>query len=171
MRAHLGARAPKEAVINGARYSMRLFRSSNGRHVRTFYPVFLGPADGNGGGNGGNGNGGVTTVVKGNVRIIAALINPEGHDPGRESVTLINVRSAPQALDGWRLEDRNAKTESLSGKTIGAGETLRVTLDGSGTQLSNKGGKIGLLDAAGNSVHIVDYSRRQARADGVTILF
>ena len=171
VRAHLGARAPKEAVINGARYSMKLFRSSNGRHVRTFYPVFLGPADGDGGGNGDNGNGGVTSVVKGNVRIIAALINPEGHDPGRESVTLINVGSAPQALDGWRLQDRNAKTEALSGQTIGAGDTLRVTLDGSGAQLSNKGGKICLLDAAGNSVHIVDYSRRQARADGVTILF
>ncbi|MCI5208488.1 MAG: hypothetical protein D3910_06775 [Candidatus Electrothrix sp. ATG2] len=43
VRAHLGARAPKEAVINGARYNMKMFRSSNNRHIRTFYPMFLGP--------------------------------------------------------------------------------------------------------------------------------
>lgn len=36
VRAHLAARAPKEAVINGARYDLKLFRSANNQNIRTF---------------------------------------------------------------------------------------------------------------------------------------
>lgn len=38
------AMAPKEAVINDVRYELKLFRSANDRHMRTFYPVFVGNA-------------------------------------------------------------------------------------------------------------------------------
>jgi hypothetical protein len=169
VRAHVGARAPKEAVINGARYSLKVYRSSNNRHIRTFYPVFLGAAEGGGGKE--SERNGESPIVAGNVRIVAALINPEGHDPGSETVTLINIGSTAQPLDGWRIEDRNRKTQSLTGMTIEPGSTLRVTLDPAGAQLSNKGGKISLLDDRGNAVHVVTYSKGQARTQGLTTLF
>ena len=44
VRAHLGARAPKDAVINGARYELKVFRSEDNLNIRTCYPVYLGPA-------------------------------------------------------------------------------------------------------------------------------
>lgn len=36
------AMAPKQAVINGATYKLPMFRSPNDRHLRTFYPEFVG---------------------------------------------------------------------------------------------------------------------------------
>jgi poly(U)-specific endoribonuclease len=36
------AMAPKKAVINGVKYDLPMFRSSNDRHMRTFYPKFMG---------------------------------------------------------------------------------------------------------------------------------
>ena len=170
VRAHLGARAPKEAVINGARYSLKVYRSENNRHIRTFYPVFVGAVDDDGGGISGNGDIFVP-VIDGRVRIIAALINPEGHDPGKETVTLINTGRVPATIDGWRLEDRNGKSSPLEDLTIGTGETLRVVLDPSGAQLSNKGGRISLIDKNGKIIHTVSYSRGQVKTDGETILF
>jgi poly(U)-specific endoribonuclease len=35
------AMASKQAVINGVKYNLPMFRSSNDRHMRTFYPVFV----------------------------------------------------------------------------------------------------------------------------------
>jgi hypothetical protein len=168
VRAHLGARAPKEAVINGARYNLKVYRSSNNLHVRTFYPVFLGAAESD------TGTTEETTTVPavaGGVRIVAALINPQGHDPGSETVTLINIGPTLQNLEGWRIEDRNGKSQSLTGMSIEPGNALRVTLDPAGAQLSNKGGKISLLDDRGNAVHMVSYSKGQARSEGQTTLF
>ena len=43
------------------------------------------------------------------VRIIAALINPEGHDYGLESVTLLNRTPDSIDLDGWAIVDKNKK--------------------------------------------------------------
>lgn len=171
VRAHIGARAPKEAIINGARYNLKIYRSSNNRHIRTFYPVFLGEVDNGRNGDEEDSGGHTIPVVSGHIRIIAALINPIGHDPGLESVTLINTGLVSQALDGWLLEDKNGKTQSLSGITIDDGDTVRVNLDPKGVQLSNKGGKISLLDDQHNIVHTITYSKGQARADGQTVLF
>ena len=180
VRAHVGARAPKQAVINGARYDLKVFRSGNNRHVRTFYPMFRGAAEPAAGGSGSGtgptvapiGGGGAPAVILGSLRIIAALINPEGHDPGNETLTLINLGKVAQDLDGWRVEDRNGRSQSLSGQAIEAGETARIRLDPHrGPQLSNKGGKILLIDAGGNLVHAVTYSKGQARDDGRTVLF
>ena len=185
VRAHLGANAPKTAVINGARYQMKLFRSSNNRHVRTFYPVFSGsvvtppvpgpspdpvpgpaptpptplPGDGD------------APHVAGDVRIVAAMVNPEGHDPGNETVTLINVGTDEQRLEGWQLVDRNARAQPLAGQRIAPGDAVRVVLDPRGAQLSNKGGGIRLVDDAGRVVHAVTYSKGQVRTQGGTVLF
>lgn len=170
LRAHAGARAPKEAVLNGARYSLRVFTSENRRHIRTFYPVFIGPDD-SGGTKPGEGGGPVPPVIADEIRIVAALVNPPGHDPGNETVTLINTGAVARSLDGWRLEDKNGRQQSLSGLSIASGEAARVTLDPAGAQLSNKGGRVSLIDGAGRVAHGVTYSKGQARADGRTILF
>jgi hypothetical protein len=180
VRAHVGARAPKQALINGARYDLKVFRSGNNRHVRTFYPMFKGAAEPVEGGSGTStgstvapvGSGGAPGFVPGSLRVIAALINPEGHDPGNETLTLINLGKVAQDLAGWRVEDRNGRSQSLSGHAIEAGETVRIRLDPHrGPQLSNKGGKILLIDAGGNLAHVVTYSKGQARDDGRTVLF
>ena len=177
VRAHLGARAPKEATIEGARYNMKLFRSENGRHIRTFYPVFLGPAEGIGGPRPEPGEtpppspDATPTTVSDEIRILAALVNPKGHDPGSETVTLINLGAEARSLHGWTLVDRNQRRQVLNDLSIGAGDTLRLTLDPQGVQLSNKGGQIGLFNTEGKAVHLVNYSKGQVRAQGRTIVF
>ncbi len=164
VRAHLGARAPKEAVINGARYALKLFRSHNNRHVRTFYPQFLGKA-------GGPGPIPEPIVVGSDIRIIAALVNPEGHDPGNESVTLINIGARDAALNGWSMEDKNGKRQVIDGLVLEAGRTHRIVLDPSTMQLSNKGGRIVLLDDSDRVIHSVTYSKGQVKSQGRTVIF
>lgn len=105
------------------------------------------------------------------MRIVAALVNPEGSDPGNETVTLINKGVREETLEGWRLEGPNGNSQTLTGKTIRAGDAFRLELDNSQVQLSNKGGRIRLIDRNGKVVHTVAYSKGQARTDGETILF
>ncbi|WP_421855450.1 hypothetical protein [Oricola sp.] len=168
VRAHIGANAPKIAVIEGASYQMKVFRSPNNRHIRTFYPVFKGAADPvtdqplPGGGNG---------PVTGSVRILAALVNPISHDPGKEAVTLVNTGATPIDAANWMIRDRNEKTEVLASAQLLPGVPHSFILTGDGAQLSNKGGKIRLLDPNGKTVHSVSYSRAQARAENQTLIF
>lgn len=103
------------------------------------------------------------------VRIIAALINPEGHDYGLESITLLNTTPDSIDLDGWAIADKNKKKAYLSG-SIGAGETRRITLSGKDAQLSNKGGIITLLDRKGLKVAGVSYTKKEA-SSGWTMVF
>lgn len=180
VRAHLGARAPKEAVINGARYSLKLFRSADNKNIRTFYPVFLGPA-----GDGpwpapvvdGGDSGGATpppsgeTVVNGPVRIMAALINPDGPDEGFERVTLLNTSSATVELAGWRILDKNRKHFEITEGRLERGAAITFVLPSGAAQLSNSGGEIRLVDPEKRTVHIVSYSKAQARRRGDTIVF
>ena len=178
VRGHLGINAPRKAVINGAEYDMKLFHSDNRRHIRTFFPKFLRavstppppppPPLG----------GGIPVppvvppvVVPSDIRMIAALINPEGDDPGKESITIINTSANAAALDNWSIVDRNGKRTNFSIPSLGAGEAHRVILDGRGAQLSNRGGNIQLLNEKSEVVHLVSYSSGQVREQGRTILF
>jgi poly(U)-specific endoribonuclease len=171
VRAHLGARAPKEAVINGARYDLKLFRSDNNQNIRTFYPVYLGPA----------GTGGVPeepevenpNTIDGSVRIIAALVNPLGDDVGKETVTLINTGPANVSIEGWFLLDAMNHRYFLPDQpsTIAAGATIAIALPRNSIQLSNKGGEIRLLNRDGKVMHRVSYTKSQAQEQGLTITF
>ena len=181
VRAHRGVRAPKIAVIEGARYDMQVFLSENQQHVRTFFPVFKGAADptdagGRGGGTtptvptqppGGAGPG----VTPGAVRIVAAVINPPGDDVGKETVTLVNTGAAPQPVTNWRIVDNNGKAFMMQQKTLAPGEFHTVKLTGADAQLTNKGGDILLVNDAGATVHKVSYSKAQAQSQGETVLF
>ena len=103
-------------------------------------------------------------------RIVAAMINPPGHDPGREFVTILNISDAPLNLDGWKILDRNNKFDMLSG-SVRPGETIAAKLSGGGAQLSNEGGTITLLDDRGLKVDGVAYSARDARKQGRPTVF
>jgi hypothetical protein len=105
------------------------------------------------------------------VRIIAALVNPKGDDPGRESVTLINATPAPVDLTGWVIVDKNKKRSAISPAVLAPGETHKVLLDGKGAQLSNKGGIISLLDDKGLKIDGISYTKSAARKQGWTLVF
>ncbi|WP_370906517.1 poly(U)-specific endoribonuclease (plasmid) [Ensifer sp. WSM1721] len=172
VRAHRGARAPKEAVINGARYDMKLFLDQSQRFVRTFYPVYLGPA-------GERPIGGTTDVtgretprvVSGAVKIVAALVNPLGHDEGKETVTLVNAGIDAVSLDGWFLVDKMSNRFGIKDVTLAPGMATTILLPRNSVQLSNKGGEIRLVDRAGSTTHLVTYSKAQADRQGETIIF
>jgi uncharacterized protein YukJ len=104
------------------------------------------------------------------VRILAAMINPRGGDPERETVLLLNA--SPQAVDltGWRLVDRLGQASALPPLALNAGASIDIEL-GNGMKLGNKGGSITLLDAAGLKVAGVSYTADQARREGWTVTF
>ncbi|MDH0613392.1 MULTISPECIES: hypothetical protein [unclassified Agrobacterium] len=172
VRAHLGARAPKEAVINGARYDLKLFRSADDQHIRTFYPVFLGPAGsepqevpvlGQ--------RGQPEPITGGPMRILAALVNPVGEDPGQETVTLINSGTETVSLEGWFLVDKMKNRFAVGNVSLAGGMATTVLLPKGSIQLSNKGGEIRLVNRDGHTAHLVSYSKAQARTEGQTIIF
>lgn len=103
------------------------------------------------------------------IRIVAALVNPRGGDQGSETVTLLNVTDTDQPLAGWAIANRTKAKFPLSG-VIKAGATLTITLP-IDVPLSNEGGLITLLDAAGLKVHGVSYTKAQVSRQGWTLAF
>ncbi len=173
VRAYAGADAPKRTIINGAEYELALFHSMNGRHIRTFYPKFIRAVE--------NTEQPVieepivvtppTSAVPSSIRIIAALVNPEGDDVGLETVTLINTGPSAVDINNWQIIDKNNNSYTFFIGTLPPNETHRLTLDGKTAQLSNKGGSIKLLNQKGEMVHLVSYSGPQVREQGKTIIF
>ena len=105
------------------------------------------------------------------VVIIAATINPTGHDPGRERVLLLNTLAVPVKLDGWSLTDKNKQQHPLDGIAMEAGGVTAVTLPGTTIQLSNKGGIITLLNSEDLKVHGVQFTKKDVSEQGRTIVF
>jgi hypothetical protein len=103
--------------------------------------------------------------------IIAATINPAGHDPGTERVLLLNTLPAAVNLDGWALADKNKRRHPLDGITLKPGGVTAMTLPGTTIQLSNKGGIITLLNSDGLKVHGVQYTKNDVSEQGRTIVF
>lgn len=175
VRAHRGARAPKEAVINGARYDLKVFLDQSGRFVRTFFPVYLGPAGERpvaGPATGTNGGRPQTPgVVGGSVKIVAALVNPMGADDGKETVTLVNTGVGSVNLDGWFLVDKMSNRFGIKDVTLSPGMATTILLPRHSVQLSNKGGEIRLVNRDGATAHLVTYSKAQADRQGETIVF
>jgi len=100
-----------------------------------------------------------------------ALLNPSADDVGKEVVVVGNLANSPASLQGWALVDKNQRTTELGSTTIEAGGSVLVTLDGSGVQLSNKGGNLVLLDAAGRQVDAVVFTAADADADNQFVRF
>ena len=104
------------------------------------------------------------------VRILAAMINPNGGAPEHESVLLLNA--SPQRIDlaGWRLSDRMSQSCALPAVQLDAGAVLNVPLPPT-VQLGNKGGSITLLDKSALKVDGVAYTADQAKREGWTVTF
>lgn len=103
-------------------------------------------------------------------RIVAAMVNPSGADPGREFVTVLNISDQPLNVTGWKILDQHDKEDSISG-AIEPGHAEVFQLSGSGAQLSNKGGTITLLDSAGLKVDGVAYTKADAKIQGKPVVF
>jgi uncharacterized protein YukJ len=109
-------------------------------------------------------------VIRAEVRIVGALINPPGADSGRETVTLLNTSSSRVNLNGWSIADRLKQKLPLNG-VLEPGSTTVVKLSGTDIQLGNEGGIITLLNSQGIKVDGVSYTKKDAREQGRTITF
>jgi hypothetical protein len=105
------------------------------------------------------------------VVIIAATVNPAGHDPGAERVLLLNTLATAVNLNGWALADKNKRRHNLDGIVLEPGTVKALTLSGKTIQLSNKGGIITLLNSDGLKVHGVQYTKKDVSEQGRTIAF
>jgi hypothetical protein len=94
-----------------------------------------------------------------------------GADPGKESVTLLNVSPDVVDLNGWALADKQKRKSRLHDIRLKAGSVVTVPLSGADAQLSNEGGIITLLDARDIKVHGVSYTKKQAQKQGWTLVF
>ncbi|WP_414572694.1 DUF2278 family protein [Nostoc sp. CCY 9925] len=103
-------------------------------------------------------------------RIIAAMVNPRNDDPGRESVTILNISDQTLDLTNWKILDQQDKADTISG-SIEPGEATVFRLSGSGAQLSNKGGTITLINSQGLKVDGVAYTKAAAKTEGKPIVF
>jgi len=109
------------------------------------------------------------SIEVGSVVIVGALVNPDGVDSGKESVTLFNASPSPVAIDGWSIQDGSGRRSMLRGE-IREGAGTRILFSGKGVKLSNSGGTISLFDDQDNLMHEVKYGSREVRA-GWTIVF
>jgi len=60
------------------------------------------------------------------VLILAAMVNPVGGAPERESVLLLNASPQPIDVTGWRLADRAKASCALPSSRLEAGAVLTV---------------------------------------------
>jgi hypothetical protein len=110
------------------------------------------------------------TPSDGQVRIVAALVNPTGPAPEHESVTLLNASATTVDLAGWRVADRMKRTCPVGHDELRPGATLVVPL-ASTVQLGNSGGAVTLLDRDGLKVDGVAYTADDVRREGWTVVF
>lgn len=105
----------------------------------------------------------------GDLRVLAALVNPLGPAPEREVVTLLNTTGHAVDLTGWKLLDKADHVMPLSG-SLPAGGVVQVVA-AAPLQLSNQGGLITLVNPAGLKVDGVAYTKAQAQREGRTLVF
>lgn len=103
------------------------------------------------------------------VVIIAALINPKGKESGNEPVTIMNVSDKPVNLGGWSMQAGKNKME-IGDFELVAGSTTILTCEAPFT-LPNTGGTIELIDAEGNIIHKVSYTKEAVAKEGWTVTF
>lgn len=103
------------------------------------------------------------------IHIVAAMVNPPGGDPGKETVTLLNITDTPIDLRGWKLMDRGKRKMNLSGMILpNAPLTIKLSRV---VQLSNSGGIITLLNPSGLKVDGVHYTKKMAHEQGRVLVF
>lgn len=114
-------------------------------------------------------------ATKGAVGIEAAIVNPSGadhdaHGVGRgETVYVQNKSASDQSLKGWTIETGAGGKETLGDATLSAHSKRGFEVPGA--SLGNKGGKILLKDAQGETVSEVSYTEKEARKEGQLVYF
>ncbi|MEU6534544.1 DUF2278 family protein [Streptomyces sp. NPDC047000] len=104
------------------------------------------------------------------VRIAAALLNPRGPAPARQTVTLINASPEPVDLTGWHITDHDGTATPVPPGPLAPGTTRLFPLT-DGTRPPGQGGGITLLDAHGLKAHGVSYTTDQTSRVGWTTVF
>lgn len=107
-------------------------------------------------------------VGRGDIRIVAALVNPLAIERGQETVTLINTTPDDINLSGWVLADASGR-QNLSG-LLAKGEAVRIKL-GNSVQLSNTRDTITLLDPLKKIIDQVSYQARELPVEGHSKVF
>ena len=92
------------------------------------------------------------------VLIRALLPNPNGPDPGNETVTLYNSGARTVPLAGWKLSDRSGNVFELSGE-IGPTSELEIRLVTNSLPLNNSGDEVRLIAPGEQVVSTVRYDR------------
>ncbi|ROW03895.1 hypothetical protein VPNG_07297 [Cytospora leucostoma] len=107
------------------------------------------------------------------VVIEAAIVNPVGPDDAPtgaqgETVYLLNRSPEAQSVEGWTLGNEKGGSQKLKGKiSANAKRAVAVT----GFRLSNRGGKIVVKNAQGETVSEVSYDEKKARKQGKLLYF
>lgn len=165
--------------IGGEAYDLVIYRETLqegrlGHHIRSFFPMYLGPkvlGDGRPVWTGGTDTQPVPAVGNmGRVRISAAFPNPPGDDASGEWVEITSHSEAAIALQGWELRDSQSRPQPLQG-VLASGATARFAMERTHPammQLSNRGGLVTLHDAAGALV--ANVTIRRAREGDVVRL-
>jgi hypothetical protein len=89
------------------------------------------------------------------LKISEVLPNPEGADKGGEYILVRNTGESSIGVSGWSIKNGAGKKIPLSG-TIEPGESAKV-LTGS-VSLKNQGDSLSLIDSAGKTQDVFDYS-------------
>ena len=79
-------------------------------------------------------------------------------------MVLANLATSAQTLTNWRLVDKNARVTAINA-TIESGQSVLLTLDGTGVQLGNNGGSLVLQDSNNAQVDAITYSAADASVD------
>ncbi len=106
---------------------------------------------------------------KEDVFIAAALVNPKGLEREEEWVSIINLTTTAVNLENWKLKDARGHAKTLTG-TLAPGQAMGVKPVAPVT-LSNKGGAISLYNDKGARIDRVAYTEKQAKREGVPIVF
>jgi len=114
---------------------------------------------------------GTPPASEGPVYLERALLNPSGDDTGKEAVVIGNLATAAIRLDGWQLIDKNGRMTRIDGLTLDAGGSGMVPLDGTGVQLSNRGGNLRLLDPTGRQADAVVFTDTDTTAEDRFVRF
>ena len=104
------------------------------------------------------------------IRIAAAMVNPVGHEPANEWVSLINVGAGPVSITGWRMIDHNGRTHHLPDSSIEPGVAIRMQ-PVADMHLRNRSGSITLRNASGNRIDRAFWIGEEGRREGKPIVF
>lgn len=165
----------KLAKINGAEYQLDLHRLDNEPNsIRTFFPRFRKADIVNiisGGDSGGGQLAPGTLAPQSPFRIIAAMVNPQNPEGGREFIQILNSADQTQSLSGWKIVAPNGMAFEFSDVTVGPAEVFKFVIPSSSGVLRNRAGEIKLLNSQNEPQHVVGYSTEQARREGTPIVF